>query len=72
MPRKNGREAFSDMRRVRPDVKTLFISGYHDDIVSKKVLVDDGCHFIAKPVSPLDLLNKVQQILANRGAYEEP
>jgi PAS domain S-box-containing protein len=63
MPRKNGREAFSDMRRVRPDVKTLFISGYHDDIVSKKVLVDDGCHFIAKPVSPLALLNKVQQIL---------
>jgi CheY-like chemotaxis protein len=63
MPKKNGREAFTAMREIRPCVKTLFISGYHDDIVSKKVLIDDGCHFIAKPVSPLDLLDKVQQIL---------
>jgi PAS domain S-box-containing protein len=64
MPKKNGREAFIAMRKIRPDVKTLFISGYHDDIVNRKVLIDDGCHFIAKPVSSLDLLDKVQQILA--------
>lgn len=28
MPKKNGKEVFDEIKRVRPDIKTIFASGY--------------------------------------------
>lgn len=36
MPGKNGIEAFEEMRNIKPDVKVLFMSGYTNDILSKR------------------------------------
>ncbi len=63
MPRKNGRQAFEAIRALRPGIKTLFMSGYSDEMIDRTVLEDDGCRFIAKPVSPADLLKTIRDIL---------
>jgi PAS domain S-box-containing protein len=63
MPRKNGWEAFNEITKLRSDVKAIFVSGYTYDIVSKAGLADKGLHFMAKPVSPVMLLQKLRELL---------
>jgi PAS domain S-box-containing protein len=64
MPKLNGKEAFAEMRRLRPGVKVLFTSGYTPDIVHKKGILLDGSNFVAKPAPPQLLLKKIRDILA--------
>lgn len=63
MPSRNGKEAYEEMRRIRPDIKTIFMSGYMGDILDKKGIIENGMDFIAKPVSPNQLLKKVREVL---------
>ena len=63
MPKKNGRAAFEEIRKVRPDIKVLFISGYSPDMVSREGVLERGWHFISKPLSPTELLQKVREVL---------
>jgi DNA-binding response OmpR family regulator len=63
MPRKNGREAYEEIRKVRNDIRIIFSSGYTADIISKKGILEDGVNFISKPLTPLALLSKVREIL---------
>ena len=63
MPRKNGKEAHEEIRKIRPDIKVLFASGYAADIIHGKGIVEEELDFIMKPVSPMDLLRKVREIL---------
>ncbi len=63
MPRKNGKEAYLEIKNIRPDIKTLFTSGYTADIIHKKGILDTGLDFILKPIAPMDLLKKVREVL---------
>jgi two-component system cell cycle sensor histidine kinase/response regulator CckA len=63
MPRKNGREAYDEIRKTHPAVKALFTSGYTADIIHKKGFLEDGVNFISKPVSPNELIKKVKELL---------
>ncbi len=63
MPRKNGREVYEEIKRIVPDIKVLFMSGYTADIISEKGILKAGLDFISKPVSPKDLLKLVREIL---------
>jgi DNA-binding NarL/FixJ family response regulator len=63
MPKKNGREAYEEIRKERPDIKVLFTSGYTRDVVFDKGVEDKKFDFISKPVSPGALLKKVRETL---------
>jgi PAS domain S-box-containing protein len=63
MPRKNGGEACQEIKQARPDIKVLFMSGYPEDTVGRHGILEPGTDFIAKPVSPADLLKKMREIL---------
>ncbi|MGO9950733.1 MAG: PAS domain S-box protein [Dissulfurispiraceae bacterium] len=63
MPRKNGKEAYKEMIRIRPDIKGVFISGYAEDIFTGEDFTAANIAFIHKPVSPQDLLRKVRKFL---------
>jgi nitrogen-specific signal transduction histidine kinase len=63
MPKKNGRDAYAEMREIEPAIKALFTSGYTADIIHKQGLLDQGLEFILKPVSPTELLKKVRDVL---------
>jgi signal transduction histidine kinase len=36
MPKKNGKKAYEEIRKVRPDIEVLFTSGYTGNIIQKK------------------------------------
>jgi CheY-like chemotaxis protein len=63
MPKKNGKEAYAEIKKIRPDIKALFVSGYTMDIITKKELLNEGLDMGLKPVSPKDLLKKVRKVL---------
>jgi len=63
MPKMNGKEAVDEIRKIRPDIKVIFSSGYTPDTIQQKVVLTDSCHLIAKPVSPRELLRKVRSML---------
>ncbi len=64
MPKKSGREVYEEIRRVKPDIKVLFISGHSQEIVRKKgIFTEQGVNLVSKPVSPRELLVKVREIL---------
>jgi two-component system, cell cycle sensor histidine kinase and response regulator CckA len=63
MPKKNGREVYEAIRRIRPSIKALFTSGYTKDIVLDKGIEDKDLDFIAKPLSPTALLQKIREVL---------
>lgn len=63
MPTKNGREAYEDIRRIRPDIKVLFLSGYSENVINKRIILEKRFHFISKPFSEIMLLKKIREIL---------
>ncbi|MBI4690615.1 MAG: response regulator [Nitrospirae bacterium] len=63
MPKKNGREVYEEIRKIRPDVKVLFASGYPSDFIHKKEICEQGLDFISKPTPPQELLKKLRAVL---------
>ena len=63
MPKKNGREAYNKIKNIKSDVKTIFISGYTEDIIKREDIFEMGLNFISKPVSPSDLLKKIREVI---------
>jgi len=63
MPKKNGKEVYHDLTRMKPELRALFMSGYTKDIVLERGMIDDRVDFIAKPLVPNDLLHRVRQML---------
>ncbi len=63
MPKKSGKEAGDEIKKIKPDTRILFISGYTADIIHKKGILEEKTDFLSKPVPPRDLLAKVREIL---------
>jgi PAS domain S-box-containing protein len=63
MPKQDGRSVYDAARRLRGDVKAVFMSGYSEDIIHDKGLLKEELDFLQKPVSPSELLRKVRQVL---------
>ncbi len=65
MPRLNGRETLAGLRKIKPGIKAIFISGYTADVIAKKGLVNSGVHLLMKPLNPETLLKKIRAVLDN-------
>ena len=63
MPKKNGKEVYDEITKIRPDIKAIFTSGYTTDIIHKKGIIEEGSNFILKPMLPDELLRKVRDVL---------
>jgi PAS domain S-box-containing protein len=60
MPKKNGWEAFDTIRRVRPDIRVIFMSGYTADVFLQRAIPEEEMNVIAKPIPPGDLLKAIR------------
>jgi CheY-like chemotaxis protein len=64
MPALGGRELAERLRRVRPDIRILYTSGYTDDAVVRTGVLDAEFVFMQKPFTPEILASKVREALA--------
>jgi CheY-like chemotaxis protein len=58
-----GRQLSDEATRRRPDLKTLFISGYTEDSIVHQGKLDPGVNFLSKPFRRRDLALKVREAL---------
>lgn len=63
MPKKTGKEAYDEIKMMKPDIRVLFTSGYAHDMIRQKIVLGDDVQIASKPVSPKDLLRKVRNVL---------
>ncbi len=67
MPGMTGREAAEQIGAVLPSLKVLYMSGYTDDAVLRRGVLDAGFAFLGKPFTLDALLHKLQDLLDERG-----
>lgn len=63
MPKMGGAVLAEHLRRIRPDLKVLYMSGYTDSAIMHHGVLDPDKHFIEKPFQIRDLAIKLRQIL---------
>ncbi len=66
MPGLDGRELAHQMLARQPDCRVLLMSGYAEDLVARRHLLDPGMAFLEKPFSPEELAGRVARLLADR------
>ncbi|MEK6791981.1 MAG: PAS domain S-box protein [Deltaproteobacteria bacterium] len=63
MPRKNGMEAYDEIKRLKPDARALFVSGYAADTALAEYVAAGKVDFMSKPVAPGDFLRKIREVM---------
>ena len=63
MPDMDGPELVRQLSTIRPDTRTLFMSGYMDDTLGERGILTTNANFIQKPFSPRTIAQRVREIL---------
>lgn len=66
MPGMSGRELANRLTELRPEMKVLYMSGYTDNAIVHKGVLDEGANFIQKPFSTDVLAIRVREVLDTR------
>ncbi|MEE9524552.1 MAG: ATP-binding protein, partial [Thermodesulfovibrionales bacterium] len=64
MPKKNGKKAFEAIKKMKPNIKCLFTSGYTEDVMNKIGILEKDINFIYKPVTPGELFRKIKEVIS--------
>ena len=65
MPELDGPSLLRELRKTRPDLKIIFVSGYAEEAFSKNLPENEKFHFLPKPFSLKQLATKVKEVLVN-------
>ena len=68
MPGISGRVVAEQAKRLKPDIKILFMTGYSQNAIVHQGRLDQGVHLIQKPVTPPELATRVRDLLDQSAA----
>jgi PAS domain S-box-containing protein len=63
LPKMNGKILSEQLRTRRPEIKVLFTSGYTEDVISRRGVLEQKMAYLPKPFSPDALASKVREVL---------
>jgi PAS domain S-box-containing protein len=66
MPEMTGRDLAERLTHLRPDLRTLFMSGYTADVIAHRGVLDEGVFFVQKPFSTRDLADKLREVMESK------
>ncbi len=69
MPQMDGPTLVREVRRIDPEIKVIFISGYAEDTFRQRLGSDSEIHFLAKPFSLRQLAVKVKDVVGDAAAH---
>ena len=70
MPGISGRELADRLEALRPGLPVLFVSGYTEEDILRRGLVEEGRPFLAKPFTPDEIAVKVGMVLSAQARPE--
>jgi two-component system, cell cycle sensor histidine kinase and response regulator CckA len=62
----NGRELYEKAAQASPSMKVLYMSGYTDNVIAHRGVLEEGVQFIQKPFTVYGLAVKVREVLDER------
>jgi FixJ family two-component response regulator len=65
MPQIPGPELSGRLEELRPEMKTLYVSGYPNSVIAHHGVLKPGVALLSKPFTPTTLAHKVRQTLDN-------
>jgi two-component system, cell cycle sensor histidine kinase and response regulator CckA len=69
LPGMNGRQLADRLTAIRPEMKVLYTSGYTQDVIAHRGVLDRDVAYLPKPYSPEALAERIRSVLgmgANR------
>lgn len=63
LPGENGRDLATYLKTQQPGLRTIFISGYPENTISRNGLQPKGVFYLAKPFSVESLMRTVSEVL---------
>jgi CheY-like chemotaxis protein len=72
MPTMGGPALAKRLLQARSDLKVIFVSGYADEAIGDRRMLEDGASFLQKPFTLEELLRKVREVLGERRASRGP
>jgi CheY-like chemotaxis protein len=72
MPGMNGRALAEALRAERPRVQVLYMSGYTDDVIADRGVLEPGTLLLMKPFTAAALLRSVHEALQGGGPGPRP
>jgi hypothetical protein len=66
LPKQSGWDAFLEMRKINPNVRAIFATGYVDPAVKAEMMKAGAAHFVQKPYVPRQLFEQVEALLEQK------
>jgi len=63
MPKQNGLEVTREVKRVRPDIKIIIVTGYASPEIAQEAIGSGVIDYIVKPFESKDIINKLKNIV---------
>ncbi len=70
MPGMNGKELAERVKMQRPRMKVVFMSGYSDDVLGNRGVLEAGRAYLQKPFAPEMLLSKIREVSVSQAEQE--
>jgi DNA-binding NarL/FixJ family response regulator len=67
MPEMDGAETFGELRRIRPEVRVLLMSGFNEQDAVSRFAGKGLAGFLQKPFKPDALQSKLRAVLDGKG-----
>jgi DNA-binding response OmpR family regulator len=65
MPELDGVATFHEIRRLRPDLPVILISGYSEQEASLRLQLPGLAGFVQKPFQPGELVGRIRAVLSS-------
>ncbi len=63
MPGLDGRAVADELRRRRPGLRVLYVSGHAEEVIANRGVLEPGTEFLPKPFTEASLLARVRAVL---------
>ena len=63
MPEMGGKELYNEIKKITPEIKFLFMSGYTENMIKNNFFYSPEIESISKPFTAIELLSKIKDIL---------
>jgi CheY-like chemotaxis protein len=63
LPGATGREIARQLQTLQPGLRILYVSGYAEDAIVRRGVLEPGLEFLEKPFTPAELARRVRQVL---------